>query len=117
MISALSNAVSALGAFGKKMGVIANNVANASSEGFKKSRAVLQEADSGGVTVGITRVETPGPVVVEETTEGVQQRELSNVNLEEEIPNSLLTEKMFAANTKTVKTEEEMIGSVLDILG
>jgi flagellar hook protein FlgE len=117
MISALSNTISALGAFGKKMGVIANNVANASSEGFKKSRAVLQEADSGGVKVEITRVETPGPVVAEETTEGIQETELSNVNLEEEIPNSLLTEKMFAANTKTVKTEEEMIGSVLDILG
>lgn len=117
MISALSNAVSALGAFGKKMGVIADNVANVNSEGFKKSRALLQEAEPGGVRVVISRVETPGPVVVEQTSEGTEQRELSNVHLEEEIPNALLTEKMFAANTKVVKTEEEMIGSVLDIIG
>jgi flagellar hook protein FlgE len=114
MITALSNAISALGAFGKRMGVIADNVANVNTEGFKKSRAVFQEGAPGGVRVEITRVKAPGPVVVEETAEGMQQRELSNVNLEEEIPNSLLTEKMFAANTKVVETEEEMIGSLLD---
>jgi flagellar basal-body rod protein FlgC len=99
------------------MGVIANNVANVASDGFKKSRALMQEQEPGGVRVTISQVETPGPLVMEETAEGLEERELSNVNLEEEIPNSLLTEKMFAANTKVVKTEEEMIGSVLDIIG
>jgi flagellar basal-body rod protein FlgC len=117
MISGVYSAISALSAFGKRMGVIANNVANVDSDGFKKSRALMQEQEPGGVRVTISRVETPGPRVMEETAEGLEERELSNVNLEEEIPNSLLTEKMFAANTKVVKTEEEMIGSVLDIIG
>jgi flagellar basal-body rod protein FlgC len=117
MISGMYSAISALSAFGKRMGVIANNVANVASDGFKKSRALIEDQEPGGVRVTLTRVETPGPRVMEETAQGLEVEELSNVNLEEEIPNSLLTEKMFAANTKVVKTEEEMIGSVLDIVG
>jgi flagellar hook protein FlgE len=117
MISGMTSAISALSAFGKRMGVIADNVANVESDGFKKSRALMQEQEPGGVRVTISRVETAGPRVVEETTEGLEERELSNVNLEQEIPDALLTEKMFTANTKVVKTEEEMIGSVLDIIG
>jgi flagellar basal-body rod protein FlgC len=117
MISGMTSAISALSAFGKRMGVIADNVANVESDGFKKSRALMQEQEPGGVRVTISRVETAGPRVVEETTEGLEERELSNVNLEQEIPGALLTEKMFTANTKVVKTEEEMIGSVLDIIG
>jgi len=117
MISGMYSAISALSAFGKRMGVIADNVANVESDGFKKSRALMQEQEPGGVRVTISRVETAGPRVVEETTEGLEERELSNVNLEQEIPDALLTEKMFTANTKVVKTEEEMIGSVLDIIG
>ena len=117
MISGVYSAISALSAFGKKMGVIANNVANVASEGFKKSRTLMQDAEPGGVRVTISRVETPGQRMVEQTTEGLEERELSNVNLEEEIPNSLLTERMFTANTKVIKTEEEMSGSVLDIVG
>lgn len=117
MISALSNSMSALRAFGKKMGVIADNVANAHSEGFKKSRALLQEGDPGGVRAAITQVNTPGAMVVDGEAEGMPVRELSNVHLEEEIPQVLLTEKLFAVNVKVVKTEEEMVGSVLDILG
>jgi flagellar hook protein FlgE len=117
MISGMSNTISALGAFAKKMGVTANNVANAATDGFKKSRATVQEGVPGGVTVEITRIETPGPVVMDETPEGLQQRDLSNVNLEQEVVQALVTEKMFAANTKVLKTEEEMRGSLLDIIG
>jgi flagellar basal-body rod protein FlgC len=117
MISGMYNAISALSAFGKRMGVLANNVTNVASDGFKKSRALMEDQEPGGVRVTISRVETPGPRVTEQTTEGLEERELSNVDLEEELPNALLTEKMFAANTKVVKTEEEMIGSVLDIIG
>jgi flagellar basal body rod protein FlgG len=117
MISGLSNTVSALTAFSKKMGVTANNVANASSDGFKKSRVTLHEGAAGGVETRITKVETPGPTVMEESTEGRIQREISNVNLAEETPQTLVSKSMFVANTKVLKTEEEMLGSVLDIVG
>ena len=117
MISGMSNAISALGAVGKKMGVTANNVANASSEGFKKSRATLHEGASGGIDVNISAAETPGSMVMEESTEGRVQREMPHVTLEGEMPQLLLLKTMFTANTKVVKTEEEMVGAVLDIVG
>lgn len=117
MISGMHTAISALNAFGKRMGVLANNVANAASDGFKKSRTLMEDQEPEGVRVRISRVDTPDLRVMEETAEGLEERELYNVNLEEEIPNALVTEKLFAANTRVVKTEEEMIGSVLDIVG
>lgn len=117
MISGMDSAISALRAFGKRMGVLADNVANAAGEGFKKSRTLMEDQEPGGVRVTLSRLDTPGPRVMEETCEGLEERELSNVNPEEEIAGALLTEKMFAANTKVVKTEEERIRSVLDIVG
>lgn len=117
MISGMFNTISALDAFGKKVGVTADNVANSLTDGFKKSRATLHEGPGGSVKVEINKVETPGPVVMEETTEGMAQRELSNVDPAEEIPQALVSEKMFAANAKVLETEEEMIGSLLDIIG
>ncbi|MBP1716385.1 MAG: Flagella basal body rod protein [Deltaproteobacteria bacterium] len=45
MTFALNAALSALGTHEKKLDVTANNIANLNTEGFKKSRAVLQEAN------------------------------------------------------------------------
>lgn len=117
MISGMFNTISSLDAFGKKVGVTADNVANSSTDGFKKSRATLHEGPGGSVKVEINKVETPGPVVMEETAEGAAQRELSNVDPAEEIPQALVAEKMFAANAKVLETGEEMIGSLLDVIG
>lgn len=117
MVSGMFNTISALNAFGKKLGVTADNVANASTDGFKKSRATLHEGPGGSVKVEINKVETPGPVVTEGTDESLEQRELSNVDPAEEIPQALVAEKMFAANAKVLETEEERIGSLLDIIG
>ena len=53
MISAIYPALSALRAFGEKLGVTANNIANINTNGFKKSRADLEEASPSGVNVSI----------------------------------------------------------------
>jgi hypothetical protein len=55
MIPFISSNLSALRAFGKKLSVIANNVANIESEGFKKSRAVLVEDPKNHVSVDIKK--------------------------------------------------------------
>jgi len=115
MITGLSNSISALFAFGKKMAVTANNVANLQSEGFKKSRTLLEEGSHGAVTAQIETVNTPGVVITEEDEQGTVQRELSNVDLEKEIPESILTERGYQANLKMIETQDEMLGSLLDI--
>jgi flagellar hook protein FlgE len=117
MITGLSSSISALIAFGKKLAVTANNVANLQSEGFKKSRALLEEGGHGGVAARIETVNTPGVVITEEEEQGTVERELSNVDLEKEIPETILTQKGYQANLKTIETEDEMLGFLLDTKG
>ena len=115
MITGLSNSISALFAFGKKMAVTANNVANLQSEGFKRSRTLLEEGSQGGVAARVETVNTPGMVITEEDEQGTVERELSNVDLEKEIPETILTQRGYQANLKTIEAHDEMLGSLLDI--
>jgi len=116
MIPAISNSLSALLAFGKKMSVISNNVANCESEGFKKKRAIISEGPVQGVTVEINQINSPGPQLLEEQNGKIIQKDMSNVDLAEEIPQSLLTKRHHSANIKSFRTADETLGSVLDII-
>ena len=117
MISSVYPALSALTAFQKKMDVTANNVANVNTDEFKKSRTVMKEAANGGVTASIQQIDTPG--IVRETirNDGIEEVESSNVDLAEELPEMIIAEAGYSANTKTVQTQDEMLGSLLDIIG
>jgi len=115
MSLALNAALSALDAYGQKLDVTANNIANMNTDGFKKSRAVLQEADSSGVVLSISKVNTPGAPILSEDGTG-EVRESSNVDLAEEIVDLTTTKHAFQANLKTIKAEDEMLGSLFDIL-
>jgi flagellar hook protein FlgE len=44
-------------------------------------------------------------------------RETSNVDLAEEIPNLMVTKRAYQANLKTIETQDEMLGSLLDTIG
>jgi flagellar basal-body rod protein FlgC len=117
MISSVGITLSALKAFGKKMDVIANNVANVETEEFKKSRATLVEGPESNVKVEITQPEDPGPTVVEVKNVQIEEKELSNVDLAEEIPQTIFAQRGYEANLKLIRTHDEMLTSVLDILG
>jgi len=115
MIDAICPALSALRALGKKLEVTANNVANIDTDGFKKSRAVLQEASPSGVTVSINRIDEPGaPLPSEEAT--TKTREASNVEIDEEMVNLITTKHAYTANLKTIKAEDEVLGTLFDVL-
>jgi flagellar basal body rod protein FlgG len=116
MIPFISSNLSALRAFGKKLSVIANNVANIESEGFKKSRAVLVEDPKNHVSADISRVDTPGPLIDVEEDGKMVQKEMSNVDLAQEIPQSSLAKTFYRANLKVVKEVNKMLGTILDIL-
>lgn len=116
-MTAVDSNLSALRAFGTKMAVTANNIANMQSEGFKKSRVVLNEGSRGDVEVQIDRVDTPGHRVVEIEGGVSQEKELSNVELEEEIVATIQAQRGHEANLKSIQTQEEMLGAVLDIIG
>ncbi len=117
MVGSVYPALSALSAFQNKMDVTANNVANVNTDGFKKSRTNMQEASTGGVTASIQQIDTPGIVREIIGSEGIEEVESSNVDLAEELPEMISTKTAYSANIKTVQTQDEMLGSLLDIIG
>ena len=116
MMISTNNAISALRAHATKLSVSANNIANSETEGFKKSRAVFKEDVHGGVEVEIERVDTPGPLIPDDGDQ-YTAKEMSNVDLGEEIPQTMLAQRGFEANLSVIRTTDEMLGSLIDILG
>ena len=117
MITPIRSNVSALQAFSKQMAVSANNVANSLSDDFKKSRAINTEGENGQVKVTITKIDTPGPLVEDPLSETGELKELSNTDIVEELTNQIIIEQGFKANAKVIKTYEETIGSLIDMIG
>ena len=117
MISALNSTVSALRAFVTKLGVTADNIANVHTDGFKKNRATFETDGNGGVRVQIRKDDSPGfRYTAFENGEEVE-KETSNVDLTEELPNLMVTKRAYQANLKTIETQNEMLGSLLDTIG
>lgn len=117
MIYPAGNTLSAINAFRKKMNVTANNVANLQTDGFKKSRVTFSERKSGGVSANVEAVNTPG--LPKESIRGdkITETESSNVDLAEELPEMISTKAGYKANLKTLKTQDDLLGSLLDIIG
>jgi flagellar hook protein FlgE len=115
MVDAVNNSISALSAFRKKMDVTANNIANALTDEFKKSRVTMEEGNPSGVKAVIDRVETQG-FPKESVRDGDSITvESSNVDLNEELPEMVITRTAYSANLKTLKSQNDMMGSLLDI--
>ncbi len=115
MISAYQSALSALQAFGTKIQSNSNNIANANTNGFKKTRVTMAEVLPQGVKAEVDKVTTPGDSVFQETTKGLDQVELSNVDLGSEIPDMSLNSQFYKANLKTIETANEMTGTLLNL--
>ena len=116
MISSISNNLSALKAFGTGLAVKANNIANSDSENFKKSRAINTEGENGEVKTEIRKVDPDNELPSINSRDNVSESQPSNVDLTEEIPGMIVDQRGFEANLKAIKTKEEMLGSVLDII-
>lgn len=117
MISSIGGTVSALRAYRQKMEVTADNIANVNTEQFKKSKATVTEGLNGDVQLNIKRVITPGYQYQEFEGDKKVEKEGSNVDLGEEIPEMMITQRAYEANLKTLQTHDNMLGSLLDIIG
>lgn len=115
MISAIHTALSGLAAFGKQIEVVAHNVTNLNTDGFKKSRTEFVEVQTGGVLPVVQKDDTLGPTVLRDTGGNQFPVELSNVDLGEETVQQMLAQRSFEANLQTIKTGNALLGSVLDI--
>ncbi len=115
MISGRYSSLSGLQAYGMRLQNNANNIANMSTSGFKKGRVLLREEKPQGVGTYVEKVETPGPQIMEETGQGSQMIEQSNVDLAEEIPEMMLNQNALLANIRSLQAVDEMEKSVLDL--
>jgi len=115
MVSAVQSALSGLQAFSTRIQSNANNVANSNTDGFKKSRVLLASAEPQGVKTTVEKVDSPGSSVYQETSDGMELVELSNVDLGAELPEMIINSHAYKANLKTLQTADEMTGELLKI--
>ncbi len=116
MSNAADIALSALRALGRANEVIANNIANVNTGGFEKSRAVMAQAATGGVTLSVEQLKLPIDTV---TLGGASQTApvTSNVALDEELIDLMVNRRGYEANIQTLKSTEEMQGTLFDLFG
>jgi flagellar hook protein FlgE len=116
MVDGLSSTVSSLQAHERKMSVTANNIANVNTNGFKRDRAVLQEGPAGDVRVSLSKDMSPAPEDPLAPDAPGMERELSNVDLADELTGMIPSEIGYKANLKTIRSRDEMLGTLLDAL-
>lgn len=110
-----NSALSALNAFSTRVNSNANNIANANSEGFKRTRVNLASTETGGVRPVVEKIDAPGTTILLEGSSGLEEVELSNVELSREIPEMNLNSTLYKANLKTLQVADEMTGSLLNL--
>ena len=115
MFPAFATALSGVQAGGRVLGVSAHNIANFQTEEFKRTQATLEESPAGGVIVNLTKDQRPGPQLPTGDDPFVF-REGSNVELEEELIHTLEATNLIEANLATIRTQDRVLGSLLDIL-
>jgi flagellar basal-body rod protein FlgC len=115
MIAGIQSAVSGLQAYTTKIANNANNIANVNTEGFKRDRVVLSTQAPQGVKADVEQVNTPGPMVAEQSDQGLVMVEQSNVDLGEEFVDVMISTHGFKANLKTVQAADALMQAVLDI--
>jgi len=80
----------------------ANNVANVNTDGFVPTQTNLTNA-SGSVNANFQKADDNGSA-------------LSQTNLGKEIPDQIIVQNGHEVQATAIKTQDEMIGSLLDIL-
>lgn len=112
MLTGTSASIAALLTFGKKLSSTAGNVANVNTDGYKKRVSTVIEDDKGLPELSSRESDSPGALVEEN---GVM-RETSNVDLTEEFPQMIVTQRGYEANIKALKAQEDLYESTLEIL-
>ena len=114
MVAGMASALSGIQTGGRMLNVGAHNIANAQSEGFKRTRALPVESATGGVTVSLAKDVRSGPQFYSHEDPFIP-REGSNVDLGEEIISSLEATNLIKANIASFRMQDKVLGSLLDI--
>lgn len=126
MVSAIDTALSGLKAAGTRLSVAADNIANQSSTKTIKDgqhsdtpyvpkRVDLVSLSNAGVQAQVRDV-TPSSVTAPDPNNPGGTQELPNVDLANELIQMKLASYDFKANIKTIKVQENLQKSLLDIV-
>ena len=115
MVNTVYNAaISGLQAASLKLRVSANNVANANTDGYQRQQVTTQ-AGTYGVEVKVERVSTVEPTNNAQASGELRSDAPSTVDVAEELLEMKAAQNLFDANLKTLNTNDNMLGRILDI--
>lgn len=114
LIDGLQAAYSGFAAFGRKVSVSGHNIANSETDNFKKKELVIEIQEGGGVTTQVQKV--PETRTAPEPVERITKTESARVNLGEEIVELSVAQRSFEANAQSPKTQEEILGTLIDMI-
>jgi flagellar hook protein FlgE len=114
MSDSMGISLSALDVYSKSLDIIANNIANANTDGFRRQEATPVESRPAGVGLAVIRYTSPGAPIV--GNDGQPGRESSNVSLTDEMVGLITNQQAYDANLKALKTAFEMSGRIVDLL-
>jgi len=82
----------------------ANNIANVNSDGFVPRNTTISETQNGATKANTSMATSNGS-------------EKSQTNLSKELTDQVTIEKVAQSNLQAIRTQDEMLGSLLDIRG
>ena len=119
-----SPSLSALSSLSTSLQATANNIANVNTNEFKASSARFETGpmDQGVQISEVRKDGSPGafvqaPVFTEENGRAIQRQgwvESSNTDVAREFTNMISTERAFQANVASIRTADEMLGTILN---
>lgn len=117
MSDTFSSAISGISANTVRAAVAANNIANVNTSGFKASRVTVESSGSDRQETHITESTESGSFIPRSDglPEGSELEETSNVDLAEEFVQLQISEHGYSANAAVIRTQDEMLGTVLDM--
>jgi len=97
MSSISSIAQSGMQAALQRQSAAANNIANQNTDGFRRERVDQQADPNGGTTTSVSRMPQPGS------------------QLEQDMVDQISSSYSFQASLKTLKVNDQMMGTLLDV--
>lgn len=99
----ISSNISSIQANQTFMNNAANNIANLNTDRYVSTNTTIEESSKGTPTAISTKADDNGS-------------EKSQTNLVKEITDQITIENSTAANVQAIKTQDQMIGTLLDII-
>ncbi len=113
MSLSFNSSISGIRAGINTLNVSANNTANINTDGYKKQRADYRDDNINGVLVDITESNESGVLYKNKSGDVV---ELSNVDYVEEVAEQINARHLVSANSAAIKSTDEALESLLDII-